>query len=497
MNTSNESRTSTAVGDRAERWEKNVLGALLEDSKLWGQAATVLKSGMFLLEDDRKIFAAISKLHSQNQPADLVSVAAELGGTVNAAYLGSLIDGVVPSNFTSYLLHVREADQDRRFGRLVEQIARETTRHGRERLVRQMEEALSGYGADHPIFHTFEEFENAPPLRWAIDNFLQADGITFTGALAGHGKTLIMISMARALLEAVPLFGHELFSVAAPAKRVVYLTPECSIGPFGARIKLFRLQEHVQARRLLVRTLSSREQVPLDDVRLLKAVEGAHVFLDTAVRFMNGSENDAEDNRPFADTLFRLLTAGAITITAAHHAPKSFEKDERMSLQNILRGSGDIGAMLCACWGVRQVDRDINRLYVENVKPRDFGACGAFLLEGRPHLDETGQFKMVKAPGSAGELRSYLRKGDAARGRPVTPDKDEKMRRAVELRSQGVSLREISQTLVVGKSTIDRWLFDYDSAQSPPLPLDGKCPTTSSGTNGTECHAEPRQGGVS
>lgn len=458
------------ANDRAERWEKNALGALLVSAELWPQAVTVLKSSMFLLEAHRRIFAAIAKLNAQNQPADLVSVAAELGATVEVEYLSSLIDGVVPANFNSYALHVCEADQDRRFNKLIDLAAGETTRDGRARLVQQMQESLNSYAADRPLFHTIEEFENSPPLSFAINQFLQEGGITFIGGLAGQGKTMQMMSMARALLEGRPLFGHELFSVAAPAKRVIYLTPECSRGPFWSRVKLFRLEEHVAAGRLLVQTLSSREPVSLDDQRLLRVVEGAHVFLDTAVRFMNGSENDVEDNRPFADTLFRILMAGALTITAAHHSPKSFENADRMTLQNILRGSGDIGAMLCACWGVRQVDGNVNQIYVENVKPRDFASCGAFLLEGRPHLDATGEFKMLKPPGTAGELRSYLRKKDEAGGHPGIPDKDEKVRLAVELRSQGLSIREIAKKIGVAKTTVDRWLFEHDTAKSPPLP---------------------------
>jgi len=97
---------------------------------------------------------------------------------------------------------------------------------------------------------------------------------------------------------------------------------------------------------LLVRTLSSRGQVCLGDPRLVKAAEGADVFVDTAVRFMDGSENDVESARTFANTLLRLLNAGARSITGAHHAPKGFEGQDHMTLENILRGSGDIGAML-------------------------------------------------------------------------------------------------------------------------------------------------------
>ena len=170
-------------------------------------------------------------------------------------------------------------------------------------------------------------------------------------------------------------------------------------------------------------------------MRLLKAAEGVDVFLDTAVRFMAGNENDVENARPSADKLFRLLEAGARCITGAHHAPKGFEGQDYMGLQNILRGSGDIGAM---CWGVRQIDAARNQLYVENIKPRDFQPCAPFIVEGRPRLDETGQFKMLQEPGEAEELRSYLRQKG---GRPAVTDKAAKL----------------SQAVVAGTSTVGNW----------------------------------------
>jgi len=47
--------------------------------------------------------------------------------------------------------------------------------------------------------------------------------------------------------------------------------------------------------------------------------------------------------------LFGLQRAGARIITGAHHSPNSFGKDTFMTLENVLRGSGDIGAMLVTC----------------------------------------------------------------------------------------------------------------------------------------------------
>ena len=44
----------------------------------------------------------------------------------------------------------------------------------------------------------------------------------------------------------------------------------------------------------------------------------------------------------------------------AHHSSKAFEKQTYMSLENVLRGSGDIGALCATCGGVKQVDGSAN-----------------------------------------------------------------------------------------------------------------------------------------
>ena len=107
-----------------------------------------------------------------------------------------------------------------------------------------------------------------------------------------------------------------------------------------------------------------------------------------------------------------------------------------MTLENILRGSGDIGAMLATAQGVCQVDAEKNHLYIQNVKPRDFQPCQPFVIEGRPHLDMVGQFDMLQPPGNVGKMRQYLNRGSNRGGRPEIPDKQEKIDRALVLQAE-------------------------------------------------------------
>lgn len=318
------------------------------------------------------------------------------------------------------------------------------------------------------LFHTRAEADSAPPITFAIEKFLQEDGITMLGALPGHNKTNVALAMVRALLEGSPLFNH--FGVPRPSERVVYLIPESGLTPFVSRLKTFKLMDYI-GDRLFFRTFSAKDDeiLKLDDERLREACEGADVFLDTAVRFMDGDENAVMDQKIFARNLFTLLRTGARTVTGLHHAPKSFEKLDYMSLENILRGSGDLGAMLCACWGLRQVDNQRNRVFIENVKARDFLACEPFIIEGRPHLDVDGYFKLTDSPGIAGSLNQNKpkREGAPRSGRPDNPDKLEKMTRIRELHADGKSSREIATEVGVSFKTVCRWLVeDGQSAES-------------------------------
>lgn len=257
------------------------------------------------------------------------------------------------------------------------------------------------------MFHSFEDFENAAPLSFAINGFLQNNGATMVGGLSGHGKTLLLLSVARALLAGRGRLW-DLFDVEEKALRVIYLIPECAIQPFKHRLRLFGLYDYLapSSNKLLVRTLSKGPTPCLSDRKILFAVKGAHVILDTAVRFSLEDENSATDNqRGLASDIFALLESGARSILAAHHSPKPFARENVMRLENVLRGSGDIGAMLTTAWGIKQLDATQNIIHVENIKPRDFQPCGPFQIIGRPHIDESGDFALLKKPGECGSLQ--------------------------------------------------------------------------------------------
>ena len=273
------------------------------------------------------------------------------------------------------------------------------------------------------VFHSFAEFENSAPLSFAIEGFLQNNGATLIGGLSGHGKTLILLSIVKALLKGEGSFLWDYFAVKETASRALYLIPESTIEPFKHRLCMFGLYDYLASDRLLVRTLSKGPMPCLSDPRILAAAKGAHIVLDTAVRFSaEGDENSAGDNqRGLATDIFALLGAGARTVIGAHHSPKPFASANVMHLENVLRGSGDIGAMVATAFGIKQIDREQNLIHVENIKPRDFEPPLPFQLIGRPSIDRTGDLALYKKPGECGSLQDeqqpYREKGGAPKSK--------------------------------------------------------------------------------
>ena len=452
---------TTDAAAKAARYGRAVLGSILQLPDLAGQLDG-LSPDAFVSDADRKILKAINVLYEHGCQPDLAAVVAELDDRVDAAYVASLIDGVIPESFSTYLRRLKETVTERKLLRTIEELQGETANERRLVLIDRAKELLHQRPQMqdwHSIFQTRAEFENAPPLRFAIEGFLPERGTTFVAGLPGNSKTFVLLAQVRALLTGEPLFGY--FKVREESQRVIYLIPESLMGPFWTRIKLFHLEEYVD-KRLFIHTLESKERVPLTDSRLLQAAKDSDVFIDTVARYMNGGE-DIEDARILADSLFGLLRAGARTISAAHHSPKGFKDADYMCLENMVRGSGDLGAAISTAWGLRQIDESKNRVYIKNLKPRDFLPCEPFIIPGRPHIDERGCFDLTEPPGFAGELTEHLpskKKG----GRPPMAEHNEKQEQVLRLKSEGRSVREIADKVGISATSVHRFI----QAQSVP-----------------------------
>ena len=195
--------------------------------------------------------------------------------------------------------------------------------------------------------------------------------ISAIAAPVGQRKTIIAANVVHAVLTKEPLFGH--FPVVYRPEWVLYLCPEMGLLSFTKRLRNLGLLPYV-GKTLFCRTMNSEGSLKLADLTA-DELQGALVVLDTAVRFAGGDENSAEHMKVFAEDCFRLMKAGATSVLVLFHSPKGTKESSELTLENVMRGSGELGAFVSSCWstGLQTPDQPWESAsYLKNVKQRDF-----------------------------------------------------------------------------------------------------------------------------
>ncbi|MGB6384202.1 MAG: bifunctional DNA primase/polymerase [Terriglobales bacterium] len=243
-------------------------------------------------------------------------------------------------------------------------------------------------------YHSFEEMDNAPEPTFLIEGFLQKDVISSIAAPVGQRKTIIAANVVHAVLTGERLFDH--FAVVQRPARVLYLCPEMGLLSFTKRMRNLGLMQYV-GKTLFCRTMNSEGKLLLSEM-MPEELAGALVVVDTAVRFIEGDENSSEDMKVFAEDCFKLMKNGAASVLVLFHSPKGTKEASELTLENAMRGSGDLGAFVSSCWATRLQDPDApweSASYLKNVKQRDFES-DPFEVKS----DKLGRLHIVTAPGS-------------------------------------------------------------------------------------------------
>lgn len=259
-------------------------------------------------------------------------------------------------------------------------------------------------------FHTGSELGSTPG-RVFIKGILE-EGITYFGALSGTGKTWVGLSIAHALLSGEKLFG--VFPVLHKSP-VLYLVPEMGGNKFRERLVRMRISMDGG---FFCQTIRDGA-CDLEDPLLIQAVKDtqAVVILDTAIRFQHGDEQSStEQAQGLGAKMFKLIAAGAQAVICMHHRSKD-RKDKEPTLENTLRGTGDFGAQADCVWciehsrkrkkgGAERFDeeyeeesRQLTRLTLTCTKPRDMEPADPFTIQGRPYINERGDFVVLESDG--------------------------------------------------------------------------------------------------
>ena len=290
-----------------------------------------------------------------------------------------------------------------------------------EQAKRAQQSGLLSPGQQKPdVSNWRQEFKSVGELekgevRMLINNFLP-EGTTFIGGLPGEGKTLLALSIAKALTTGADFLGCVQFNVPSIVP-ILYLIPEVAARAFRQRCERFHIPDDPNL--FLCRTISEGPTLLLDNAMVLEAVKRMKpvVFLDTVLRFNEAEdENAASQNKVLVEDIIRLRHEGAVAIVGLHHSTKNMHK-EGMSLETVLRGTGDLAAMCDAVYGLLRDDAlykhnsGPNEIDVACVKPRDFEPPELFRIaasyrSNKPgiigpalgiasYIDDLGDFQMV------------------------------------------------------------------------------------------------------
>ncbi len=333
-------------------------------------------------------------------------------------------------------------------------------------------EREGGAGASwQSLFHSQSEALTIPEnVDVVVRGLCNVGSVSMWGALPKHGKSYLFLSQMKALLSGKPWL--EYFEV-SQAKRVVYLVPEVGLRGVMKRLRKLGMVDYLfdsatnPEGRLFLQTLSSKDKLKLDDSVLLQAVQGADVFVDPLIRYIEGEENNASDQRILSNKLLALISAEARSVWCAHHSPKAFKDVTDITTQNVLRGTGEFAAFPDLIFGVLKTNDETSRLYIKCTDARDDDEyLGDFEVEMRPWIDETGDLKLVVAPGTGTPLREQRR--NPPKGKRADPQRQEKIDFA---KSIGGSLTDKVKAINEkfgskhSKSTLSEWFKEFDEDQ--------------------------------
>jgi hypothetical protein len=299
----------------------------------------------------------------------------------------------------------------------------------------------------------FPAYDGTEPdgLPMLVEGFMP-NGVGFFGSLSGTGKTWCGLSITKALTSGLSLW--EIFPVKKPVA-VLYLIPEASDASFKRRLAKMRITQDKNLFRY--RTITQGITRPLSDpitIAMIQHLGKKHdvlVIVDTAVRFFRGeNENAAKENNLVQDSdMLRSIGANVLFL---HHSPKATKEAAELTLENVLRGTGDFGAMADFVYGFRRDEvlfaqgEGPEEIEVVCVKPRDF----------EPPLPFRLQLKRKAKHGEPGPTVSVIdEKGDLNYiGSAVVKDNQAVMLASIFRDNPAISFNDLVDTIKMKRESL-------------------------------------------
>ena len=343
-------------------YERAVLGSVIEQPKLLRDADDLAPED-FLLTDHQHIWRAMRATAN----LDLITLTVAVAGNITPAYLSSLLDGVVPENFRTYVDAVHNARREREYQRLAKELAKATRDEERVWLVTAMQELLAAMDTGSKRIQRFDDIPDvfSIPVQEStslVDGLLDASTLTMWSGEAGVGKSFLALRLAISLALGGTFLGRR-----ASQTPVLLLDRENPVHVVRKRLSVLA-GGPVPNMRVWGSWLADPPSL-IGDPRLLAMARELRPVLifDSFVRFHAADENSSGEMKVVMANLRALTNAGA-TVLLLHHRPKAqFQQ---------YRGSSDILAAVDAAYAV-EYDEDAQELTLASYKCRDGAKQGA------------------------------------------------------------------------------------------------------------------------
>ena len=230
-----------------------------------------------------------------------------------------------------------------------------------------------------------------PKPKWRVENLIPESGVTYLAAPPGEGKSLLMNYICQTIVSDKKFMGLKVL----PGK-IVYFDGEN--GEICAWDRLKRIakgndfkQEDLEqfSYSIFPNIRFDKDHSFYDDfLEFFDKEKPNMVVFDSLVRFMDGSENDAESCKKVFDALRELLKLYPnLTIVILHHVTKANEGG-----MNSLRGSSEIAAAASSIIMLKRID-EVFKLSIEKSRYVDMSKGYKIYYKVRDDLENNIVFE--------------------------------------------------------------------------------------------------------
>jgi len=307
--------------------EKGICGIIMLNNSLIPLVTIKLTADDFYMSETKQIFTTVVMLHSQQKPADIVTVNSVLHGSVSAVYISQLLDNnPISSNIGHYISIVLENSMKRQILKVLADTRSKVEAHSPDDVITFCMNAVNSIKSNSLSYEYDRVTKIDSALEW-LQTIGEATGIYKTGlqcidgwrgglwrksitmitAYSGQGKTSLAIDITRRVM---PL-----------DKKIIWWSAELSRDDF-----YLYLSENIAqtTRKRLVGALQS------EDLYLHKSYERTKETMESLKNYKSLEVYDISDVES-AEKLYSICEVKRPDFVFVDYIQKAFNKENETS----------------------------------------------------------------------------------------------------------------------------------------------------------------------